>query len=497
MKKRRIISALLVYTLSLLAACGAEETSGNEQTQPNNQSSDDTSSGIETELSRENTPDSLPDDLDFDGLSIRLAYANDIRYPEFIQELAAEYSGDIVDDAIYERNRMIEDRLNVIIETVPVGTDASTNAAAVRSSVMAGSDDYDIISGSQWAILPQSLEGLYQNLIDNKYIDLTQPWWWSDYIDELRIGDNAYYFLNGDLSLTSIQNKSCIFFNKDMLESIGTTVDELYQLVLDGNWTYDELENYTKLAYSDLNGDGIRDEDDRYGAYIRTSTEPDHLTYTAGNVMTSRDSAGIPSLNVNTEYFIGYMEELYNYYYNNEGVYITEEETIMNQRFAEGNSLFLISRFVSANSLREMTAEYGIIPYPKYSDEQEYSSLVHDSSTIFAIPVTVTHYDEISATLEALCAQSYRTVIPAYYEMALKTKYVSDSTSGEIIDMIKNAAKTDFVYAYNYALSGAGLICRTMINNKSTDFASTWASIEAGAEQGLKELIELYEQLED
>lgn len=81
--------------------------------------------------------------------------------------------------------------------------------------------------------------------------------------------------------------------------------------------------------------------------------------------------------------------------------------------------------------------------------------------------------------------------------MALKTKYVSDSTSGEIIDMIKNAAKTDFVYAYNYALSGAGLICRTMINNKSTDFASTWASIEAGAEQGLKELIELYEQLED
>ena len=497
MKKRRIISALLVYTLSLLAACGAEETSGNEQTQPNNQSSDDTSSGIETELSRENTPDSLPDDLDFDGLSIRLAYANDIRYPEFIQELAAEYSGDIVDDAIYERNRMIEDRLNVIIETVPVGTDASTNAAAVRSSVMAGSDDYDIISGSQWAILPQSLEGLYQNLIDNKYIDLTQPWWWSDYIDELRIGDNAYYFLNGDLSLTSIQNMSCIFFNKDMLESIGTTVDELYQLVLDGNWTYDELENYTKLAYSDLNGDGIRDEDDRYGAYIRTSTEPDHLTYTAGNVMTSRASAGIPSLNVNTEYFIGYMEELYNYYYNNEGVYITEEETIMNQRFAEGNSLFLISRFVSANSLREMTAEYGIIPYPKYSDEQEYSSLVHDSSTIFAIPVTVTHYDEISATLEALCAQSYRTVIPAYYEMALKTKYVSDSTSGEIIDMIKNAAKTDFVYAYNYALSGAGLICRTMINNKSTDFASTWASIEAGAEQGLKELIELYEQLED
>ena len=496
MKKRRIISALLVYTLSLLAACGAEETSGNEQTQPNNQSSDDTSSGIETELSRENTPDSLPDDLDFDGLSIRLAYANDIRYPEFIQELAAEYSGDIVDDAIYERNRMIEDRLNVIIEPVPVGTDTSTNAAAVRSSVMAGSDDYDIISGSQWLILPQALEGLYQNLIDNKYIDLTQPWWWSDYIDELRIGDNAYYFLNGDLSLTSIQNMSCIFFNKVMIETVGTTADELYQLVLDGDWTYDELNEYARLAYRDVNGNSQYDESDTYGFYVRVDTEPDHFTYTAGNVMCTRDSNGIPSLNVNTEYFIGYMEELYNLYYNNEGVYITDDETLMINRFAEDGSLFLINRFVAANNLRDMKSEYGIIPFPKYSEDQEYSSLVHDSSTIFAIPVTVTHYDEISATLEALCAQSYRTVIPAYYEMALKTKYVSDSTSGEIIDMIKNAAKTDFVYAYNYALNGAGLICRTMINKKTTDFASTWASIEAGAEQGLEELIELYEQLE-
>lgn len=488
MKKRRIISALLVYTLSLLAACGAEETTNDVETQPT-----DTSSDVETEPSRENTPDSLPDDLDFDGLNIRIV-CRDVEIN--VQEISAEQTGDIIDDAIYNRNRMVEERLNVTLEAIPTGTDASQNANAIRSSVMAGSDDYDIVSGSQWTILPQSLEGIYTNLEGNKYIDLSQPWWWSDYIDELKIGDGPYYFLNGDMSLSSIQNMSCIFFNKVMIETVGTTADELYQLVLDGDWTYDELNNYTRLAYRDVNGNSQYDESDTYGFYVRVNTEPDHFTYTAGNVMCTRDSNGIPSLNINTEYFIGYMEELYNLYYNNEGVYITDDETLMINRFAEDGSLFLINRFVAANNLRDMKSEYGIIPFPKYSEDQEYSALVHDAAAIFAIPVTVTHYDEISATLEALCAQSYRTVIPAYYEMALKTKYVSDSTSGEIIDMIKNAAKTDFVYAYNYALNGAGLICRTMINKKTTDFASTWASIEAGAEQGLEELIELYEQLE-
>lgn len=86
----------------------------------------------------------------------------------------------------------------------------------------------------------------------------------------------------------------------------------------------------------------------------RTSTEPDHFTYTAGNVMTLRDSNGIPSLNVNTEYFVGYMETPYNLYYNNEGVWVTDDENLMRTRFAEDGTLFLINRFVSCNYLRDM-----------------------------------------------------------------------------------------------------------------------------------------------
>ena len=455
----------------------------------------DTTSEAVTEPSRENTPDSLPADLDFGGLSIRVVFIDSKFY---IQEMAAEQTGDIVDDAIYARNAAVEDRLNITLDKIAVGTDDPVaNSAAIRSSVMAGSDDYDIVSGMQWLTLPQALQGMYMNLNNNKYLDLSQPWWWNDYIDELKVGDKATYFLNGDISLLSILNMSCIFFNKEMIADLGTTADELYKLVLDGNWTYDELNKYSALAYRDVNGDSTRDENDIYGFMTLVDGVTDHFTYTAGNVMNVRDKDGIPSLNVNNERFIGYMDTLYNLYYNNEGVFITPSEDKMISRFAEGGTLFLPTRFFASSYLRDMKAEYGIIPFPKYgADQESYGTLVHDAATIFAIPVTTSRFNEASATLEALCAESYRTVIPAYYEMALKVKYTSDSTAGIIIDMIKNAAKTDFVYAYNYALNGAGLLCRSMIRAKSTNFASSWASIEPSAEKGLQDLIDTYNKLD-
>lgn len=483
------LSLLIALTVTFTACAGTSETAKNGSIKEMASDIDETS-----EIPRELTPDSLPDDLDFGGISIRItSRSGDIN----VQEVYPELSGDIVDDAVYNRNRMVEERLNIKIVATFDGAPAD-HGNVLRNSITSGSDDFDLVSGAQWIVLPQALEGMYMNLNKSQYIELSQPWWWEDYINELKIGKVKTFFLNGDISLSSIYNMSCIFFNKNMMEDLGTPADNIYKLVLDGKWTYDELSKYCKLAYRDINGDSKRDENDLYGFMARTSTEPDHFTYTAGNVMCTRDSDGIPSLNVLTDYFVSYMQTLYDLYYNNEGVYVTSDETLMRTRFANGGTLFLINRFVSCLSLREMKEEYGIIPFPKFNESQkEYGALVHDSATVYCIPVTCQIFDEASATLEAICAQNYRTVIPAFYEMALKVKYTRDNTAGIIIDLIKNSAKTDFVYAYNYALNNAGLICRTLLGSKKYDVASEWARIQKGAEKGLQDIIEMYSRLED
>ncbi len=446
---------------------------------------------VETELLRENTPDNLPDGIDYKGATAKIALRDTT---DAISEFFSEETGEVTDDALYERNLLVEERFNVKLAPSVVLTDPTQMMNQVKTAILAATGDYDIVAGVQWRSLPLALEGCYVNLKDAKYIDLEQPWWWNEYIDELKVGPNAFFFLNGDISIVSIKQMSAIFFNKRLLDDIGMKHDELYNVVLEGKWTYDKLTELSNKAYKDVNGDGKKDEGDVIGMLFRTGTEPDHFTYTAGNKMYTRDANGYPKLNVSTEYFINYMNKLLDVYYNQPGSLVTADEGLMRTKFAEGTELFLINRFVSVSALREMEDEYGIVPFPKYLDTQEnYQALVHDSTCIYSVAIDAKDLDMSFALLEAMSAQNYRTVIPAFYETALKVKYQSDSTAGLVIDIIKSNAHTDFVYAYNYALNGAGLICRKMIAANSTDFASYWAAAQPGAETGLADLIKAFD----
>ena len=99
-----------------------------------------------------------------------------------------------------------------------------------------------------------------------------------------------------------------------------------------------------------------------------------------------------------------------------------------------------------------------------------------------------------AAAAEALAAEAYRTVTPAFYEVALKNKYSRDDASSRIIDIIYNAATTDFLYANNYSMNNTriGLFSRAMVSAKSKDFASEYAKIETAAQAALDALVKLY-----
>ena len=80
--------------------------------------------------------------------------------------------------------------------------------------------------------------------------------------------------------------------------------------------------------------------------------------------------------------------------------------------------------------LRDMKSDYGIIPYPKYDENQDgYYTFQHDQIGLFTIPVTSTKKDMAGAVLEAMSSESSKTVVPSYYEVALKSKYSRDSES--------------------------------------------------------------------
>lgn len=489
--RKRILSLLLAL-LTVVGCFASCAENGGETDATGTEAGTSAAESEAATYDRAHTPDNLPADLDLKKTAIRIAHGSN-GYQQ--DEINPKKDGDPVNEALYERNIIAADRLNAVLEFYPLG-DSSQLPDALNRSITSGSDDYDVAFCYQWTLLPQTLKNMYLDLWENDYIDVNQPWWWSDYINELRIGNSSFYALNGDLCLTSIKYISAMFFNKDKIKKYNIDPDSVYELVLDGGWTYDQFYQWLEMCYVDSNGNGKRDENDEYGAFLRPSTEPDHFTYTAGNRMNTRDEDGYPVLTVDTEYFANYMEYLVNMYYQNPGIWIDSAYSLpRDQLFADGKAMFHATQLFTADNLRDMKDAYGIIPYPKWDKNQaEYGALVHDACTLVAIPTTTKHPDEAAATLEALCAQSYRTVIPAYYDVALKFKYVSDATSGIIIDMIKNAARTDFVYAYNYALNGAGLLCRNMVIGKNTNLASEYKKVKRTAEKSLIKMIDQYEE---
>ena len=496
---KRVTALMLLAALILSAAsCGGTDAPA---------TGDDTTAGDVTtaadtagEASRENTPDTLPADLDFGGTTINVFFPMSHGGEADQIDWVAEDDGEVVNSAVYNRQLKVEDRLNVKFVTHGTDLKAEGWANVLKAAVLAGDNAYDFVYGSQANTVPLVAEGIYMDLAKAKYIDYDQPWWNNNFMNEISIGGSRY-LLAGDVSLSILSYMSCMYFNKPQFEKIsGETSDDLYKLVLDGKWTMDALSEYCKKSWSDLNGNAEADDEDQYGMGAVTASTTDHMTFDSGIRFTEWDKSGKPSLTIVTDKSVTFAEKLYSLFYENEGirVYPPEQDSLrikIPNKLMQDQMTFMCGYFYSADMLRDMKSDYGIIPFPKLDETIDgYKSLVHNSAMLISVPVTCDKTDAVFASIEALGAEGYRTVTPAYYEVALKTKYIRDDVSGQIVDMIHDACTTDFAYVYSSNLKNAGVIMRELMTRKTDDLGSLWASIEASSKAGLDALIEKYNE---
>jgi hypothetical protein len=176
-----------------------------------------------------------------------------------------------------------------------------------------------------------------------------------------------------------------------------------------------------------------------------------------------------------------------------------KSEITASSKFVEDEALFMFG-FLSSPfgaTLRDMESDYGIIPMPKLTPEQDrYYSSIHDTIPLYSVPVFASEEEiEVAgAVMEAQAAENYRKVFPTMYDIALKVKYNRDTTGSDtasrMIDIIHDNSTTDFVYVYNYVLAQMGTITRKLMGEKSTNFASTYKSLESAASAALEKLIE-------
>ena len=489
MKKTISFLLALLMAASTLAACAADPTPAEDTTAAETTA---VTAPVETgpvtdEWGRELIEDAVPADLKYDGDVLRIFHRDDEKYL-LLEVTAPADSGDVLSEAVYKRNLAVEERLGIRIETKSMPGMWAVRLPwfnVLRSAVQANDDSIDMATVylSQGASL--ITEGLFLNLLDVEYLDLEKPWWNQDFTKEMTLFDQLYSVV-GDYLLGLTTNTVLTFFNKNLLAEIYPN-ENMYQVVYDGKWTLDYMKNLTGTVYSDLNGNGARDDADRYGYRTLRNTIPgDSWPVALGINTTRRNADGLPELCYYSERTVNAFEKL-------ESLYSAPGTNVGNANFAAGNVLFECTRLLMTDSLRDMEEEYGILPMPKFDEAQEeYATIPQNSHSMVTITKTTHNAKMVGAAVELLGAESYRQVKPVFFETAMKSKYLRSSDDAKMFDLIMENVK--FNFGYVWSATKIGNIAQLM-RDPSINLASTYASKEKSYKSNLDKLLAQLEAL--
>lgn len=468
MKHMKKCIALLLAAL-LLASCGNGTTN---TTTEQDTTADTTSTEIETEVQegRQYTKDNLPDDLDFAGAALRIQArgGDEDTRSEFYAE---EATGEVVNDAVYERNNQVMERLNVVLETeLSDSTRHQGDQALIRQAVLGGTDEYEIIANMMAYTIPLTVEGLFIDQQTLPYLDFSMPWWNEKYMETSSMYGRTYLAM-GELAQTMISGTFAMFYNRTLYDEHYPDGESLYSVVRNGEWTLDTMLEICGDMYQDTNGNGEADEGDLFGNYYRNQKMLGADAYFGGcNIrLLTFDEGGNLQYNGNGEQMMTFLEKMTKLIFEGNNTYRGEynDDTIM-VPLLNRISLFVPWMLGATSYLRDMEDDFAIIPMPKLDESQsEYSATIHDGSTLFGIPVTCQNTELAAAGLEALCAESYRKVTPAYFDVALKGKYSRDTETAEMLDLLMDSINPDLTTIFGQVLGAPVDMVRGFLGSTS------------------------------
>ena len=450
---------------------------------------------VESEINpidaRKTVSDDLPSE-DFDGYNFRIFYSGtfgEVNYPE-------EIVGEVINDAFYERNLAVEERFNIKITGIDSGASAwDIHTSAEKRIVMADEDAFDVTSSHCIGGPNNSIEGLYVNLYDVPHLDFSKPWWQDATVEELTLNEKMFVASN-DFTIEGLTSSKVIYFNKAKL--VDYNIDEPYTNVFDGTWTLDLLISLTKDIYEDLNGNSERDLGDFYG-YSSQAMQNGFLVSCDISVLKKTGDDDLMTLNVNSDKMLTLVEKLYDWYFESSGAMIANKndpETAeapwvwYTKIFDSGGSMFAFGTLnLASSNLRASDVEYGILPFPKWNEAQaEYRTFA--SGNLMAIPVTVRNLERTGIIFEAMSAEGYKQVVPAYYDTALKEKFTFDDDSGKVLDIINGSRAVSFAYVYDNWQGFGHIFSSIFADPPKRDYSSFYAQRENQATARMNAVIE-------
>ena len=400
---------------------------------------------------------------------------------------AEELTGEVFNDAVYNRNLKVENEYNVKIKPV-YGVQWDSTFGDLKKDVAAGDLRADVyFTHSYLGVASIASSGFLREWTAVPQLDFAKPWWNQSIIKNLSIANRTFY-ISGSMS---IQDTTVLTFNKTMLQELG--LENPYTLVREGKWTLDKLNELAVAATADLNGDGkYKANDDRFGLEFGISWQTPSFMFACDEITVTLDENGYPAVTMTNQKKIDMFDKVYTLLRdgNKTNCYFGNFPAI---GIDSGRVLFCQYTLFICEPLRAAEVDYGILPMPKYDENQE--KYISNSWTgIYGLPVIIP--DErlaiIGTVMEAMSALGHKDVIPVYYDILLKEKISRDDDSRDMLDIILNGMVYDAGFSYQVGASQPGHFIARLIESKKKNYMS---EIEKSIDKMIADFDDFYNKI--
>ncbi|MDD4773951.1 MAG: hypothetical protein PHZ09_10190 [Eubacteriales bacterium] len=456
---------------------------------------DDESAITETETAEQMTEKPMLDlpQEDYEGYDFNFLHWTIAGWSYIEGDLAAEQeSGETLNDAVYRRNSVIEDRYNIEINAFYESQDKIVNN--IKNLVLSEDNTYS-------AFFPRGFElstGLFASnsffdLNTLPYIDFTMPWWDTNLAEGLSVNGRLYAMLS-DITIIDKRATGAVLFNKSIAKDYN--LPDLYEIINENNWTTEKLLSLISGVATDLDGDSQLTDKDLYGFVGQDSMTVAMYLGLGGN-FAQKDENDLPYPTFGGKRTFEIFDKINKLVYDS-GEYmhvdwyrVPNAVEAVHLAFSEERALFCWNLLQCLDMLRSEETDFGVLPVPKFDENQEdYKHMVSIHVTGFlTVPLCADNPDRTGLVLEALAAESRNTLIPAYYDVMLTQKYVRDDNSAEMLDIVFSSRVYDIGDIFGFGGLG-DTILRIISSNK--DMPADLASLIAKKENAITKDIDKF-----
>jgi len=472
MKKNLCLLLTAAMLLVSMAACSEKQSDGGSADTPSDPASSQVNTAPEEVPETEEekvTAESTLTVEDFGGREYRMISTNqDNRQVDIIAE---ELTGSTLNDLVYNRNTKVSDLYNVVMSAAE--SDYGSINTMVQKDTRAGDMSYDLYLTNYTANSLAS-SGVLYDFYKLPSVRLDMAWWDQNEVADLTITGKLFMAI-GDISPTELLTSECMLFNKRLFDNKNLTYP--YNDALEGKWTLDRCFSIADGLTEDINGDGeIKVDDDLFSltCWFDYGTA---CLYGAGGDFSHVDENGLVVLDIDLEKNVAIYEKLWKLFIDAQANYETQQHERSFKVFNDGRAYFCGITFQKIETfLRDMEDDYGVLPNPKFDEQQaNYSTCVSGAGSMAVVPASCTDPAFVGAMMEGMAAISYDMITPDLINVLASTKNVRDEQSSQIVQMIIRSRNHDT--ARNHDIQCDRFV-ETMIPKKDNELASYFAKNE-------------------